>query len=72
MEIMFINGKTSPFMQAAKFCSFHLLVTPNSSQMVNLIFTPSGVSVIEIQTEWGETTFMSIHYQHLQLGRCIH
>eukprot|EP00602_Paraphysomonas_sp_CaronLab_P005262 CAMPEP_0185038218 /NCGR_PEP_ID=MMETSP1103-20130426/33607_1 /TAXON_ID=36769 /ORGANISM="Paraphysomonas bandaiensis, Strain Caron Lab Isolate" /LENGTH=402 /DNA_ID=CAMNT_0027576549 /DNA_START=479 /DNA_END=1687 /DNA_ORIENTATION=+ len=75
IEIMFISSKTPAHIQALKFCSFHILIAPHSSQLSNLIFTPAGVSIIELQNEkLIEDTFlwlgerMNLHYQRLKQG----
>lgn len=75
IKIWFISSTTPAVEQAVLFCSFHILISPHSSQLTNLVFTPSGLSVIEIQNEaLREFTFeqlgrkMSLHYQLLKTG----
>jgi hypothetical protein len=75
ISLLFISSKTSGLVQAARFCQFHLLVTPHTSQLTNLVFAPPNVSVIEIQNQgYQEGTFQSLgqkaglHYQLLKSG----
>jgi hypothetical protein len=73
ISLLFISSKTPGLVQAARFCQFHILVTPHTSQLTNLVFAPPNVSVIEIQNEGlQEETFqnlslkMGLHYQLLK------
>jgi hypothetical protein len=75
VPLLFISSKTPGLLQAARFCQFHLLVTPHTSQLTNLVFAPPNISVIEIQNEgYQEETFlqlgrkMDLHYQLLKSG----
>ena len=74
---MFINGATPALVQAFKFCACHLIVSPHSSQLSNLVFSYPGISVIELQNEeLVENTFLQLgtklglHYQLLKAGKC--
>jgi hypothetical protein len=75
IPLLFISSKTSGLMQAIRFCQFHLLITPHTSQLTNLVFAPPNISVIEIQNQgYVEHTFlnlgrkMDLHYQLLKSG----
>lgn len=75
IKVWFISSTTPALDQAVMFCSFHILISPHSSQLSNLVFTPFGLSVIEIQNEeLVENTFahlgrkMHLHYQLLKTG----
>jgi Glycosyltransferase 61 len=75
IKVWFISSTTPALDQALLFCSFHILISPHSSQLSNLVFTPAGLSVIEIQNEQlVENTFeqlgrrSGLHYQLLKTG----
>eukprot|EP00602_Paraphysomonas_sp_CaronLab_P006709 CAMPEP_0185029106 /NCGR_PEP_ID=MMETSP1103-20130426/15210_1 /TAXON_ID=36769 /ORGANISM="Paraphysomonas bandaiensis, Strain Caron Lab Isolate" /LENGTH=354 /DNA_ID=CAMNT_0027563723 /DNA_START=655 /DNA_END=1719 /DNA_ORIENTATION=- len=78
IDVIFISNKTPAHMQALRFCNFHILVTPHSSHLSNLIFSPPGVSVIELQSETLEDDIylwlgqhMNLHYQLLNEGNIV-
>ena len=61
IDFLFINGRTPALIQAGLFCSYHLFVSPHSSQLTNLVFARPGVSVIELQNEmFVENTFIDL------------
>lgn len=75
---LILSSKTSGIMQAARFCQFHLLVTPHTSQLSNLVFAPPNISVIEIQNQgYVDHTFLNLgrkmdqHYQLLKSGHLV-
>jgi hypothetical protein len=49
LRILYIDGKTPPIDQAAAFCSVHLIISPHSSQLTNLIFSGPKIALIELQ-----------------------
>ena len=75
IDIVYLNSQTSPIVQATKFCNYHIIVTPHSSQLANLVFAPSNISIIEVQNEnyQADPFFklgkkMNLHYQIIKKG----
>ena len=75
IDILYINSKTPGILQAARFCQYHLIISPHTSQLANLVYSPINISVIEIQNpRLIEETFLSLgkkvqlHYQLLKKG----
>ena len=62
LRILYIDGKTQPLDQAAAFCSVHLIISPHSSQLSNLIFSGSRIALIELQPllEKFDTSFRNL------------
>jgi hypothetical protein len=59
---VFIDSDTPALEQAMAFCTCHLLITPHSSQLANLVFSTRGISAVEVQADTGfiEPTFQNL------------
>jgi hypothetical protein len=49
VQMFYINSRTPPLMQAMMFCSAHVIISPHSSQLSNLVFSRPGIFVIEVR-----------------------
>ena len=71
LRILYIDGTTPPIEQASAFCSVHLIISPHSSQLSNLMFSAPKIALIELQPplEVFDTSFRNLahsfgmHYQ---------
>lgn len=49
VELWYIDGKTDPLEQALMFCSAHVVISPHSSQLTNLMFSQKDTFVLEVR-----------------------
>lgn len=61
IHVWYIDSKTPAIQQALMFCSAHVIISPHSSQLSNLVFTPVKTTVVEIRSEgFQENTFQTL------------
>lgn len=62
VSVLYIESSTPALMQVAHFCDLHLIVSPHSSHLSNIIFSPPRIAVIELlpQTPKLDTTFKNL------------
>ena len=73
VSVLYIDSSTPALMQVGHFCDLHLIVSPHSSHLSNVIFCPPNIAIIELlpQTQKLDTTFknlaenVGIYYQGL-------
>lgn len=71
VHLWYIDSRTPAAMQALMFCSAHVVISPHSSQLSNVMFSRPGTAVIEIRPPgFVETSFEALskkmgHNYHL-------